>query len=161
MTSEGGRQVAAKGLFTAGEEEKEEEGELENGFDGAVVVVVVVVVVLEFVEKGLSEVEVEDGAVPNRDSPRFVGILDVGVSPLNPSLPYSFRLALDATSVILLLRSALTLPSLRLHVLRRHAKTYKRLSCPGKNSGRSPFNCRSKTIRSLHDLHFAKVADGG
>lgn len=146
-SSETGRPAAAKGLFTADEEE------VENGFNGAVV--------FEVVEKGLSEVDLEDGAVQNRASPRFVAGLDIEDSPLDPNLACSFRLSFAAISVILTPRSAFTLPSLRLHVLRRHARTYKRLSCPGKNSGRSPFNCRSKTVISLHTLHLAKAAEGG
>lgn len=146
-SSDSGRPAAAKGLFTADEEDAE------NGFNASVV--------FEGVEKGLSEVELEDGAVPNKVSPKFVAGLDFADSLLDPNVASSFRLSFAATSVVLMPRSARTLPSFRLQVLRRHARTYKRLSCPGKNSGRSPFNCRSRTVRSLHTLHLAKAADGG
>jgi hypothetical protein len=126
---------------------------VENGFDGAAL--------FGLVENGFAEVEVEDGFVPNNVSPKFISDVEIGVSPSNCDLAFPFRLSFAATSVTLMPLRAFTLPSLRLHVFRRHVITYKRLSCPEKNSGRSPFNCRSKTMKSSHTLHFANVAEGG
>ena len=126
---------------------------MENEFNGAAA--------SELVVKGLAEVELEEGFVPKIISPKFAAGFGTGTSDFVSALALSFRLSFGATSVILVPRNALTLPSLRLHVFRRHANTYRRLSCPGKDSGRSPFNCRSKTMRSLHILHFANAAEGG
>lgn len=112
-------------------------------------------------EKGFAEVELEECFVPNRVCPKFTAVLTLGASPFDAALLFSPRLSSSATLVILTPRSTLTLPCFRLHVFRRHVNTYKRLSWPGKNPGRSPFNCSSKTMRSLHTLHFANAAGGG
>ena len=121
----------------------------EKGFDCAELDVVV--------ENGFAYEELDDSLAPNNVSP----ILTVGfaacVSALSSVLVLSFLKTFESRTP----RNALTLPSLRLQVFRRHDSTYKRLSCPGKNSGRSPFSCRSKTMRSWHVLHLASAADGG
>ena len=132
--------VAAKGLLRAAEEE------VENGFDE---------VLLD------SEVDFEEGFAPNRVSPILTAGFVGSRLAVESTWLLSFLFPLAATSAILIPRSTLMLPSLRLHVFRRHAKTYRRLSWPGKTSGRSPLSCNSKTIRSLHTLHFARAADGG
>lgn len=140
-----GLTAAAKGLLGV------EDEDVEKGFEDA-----------EFdalVEKGFAEEVVEDGLAPNKVSPILTAGFAGCFSALGSVFVFSF-LSLK-TSEIRTPRNALTLPSLRLHVFRRHDNTYKRLSCPGKYSGRSPFSWRSRTMRSLHTLHLASAADGG
>ena len=117
------------------------------------------------VENGFADDELAEGFTPNKLSPIFVEavvlfcVLDAFV--LGSGSFFSFRPSFAEISEILTPRSARMLPSLRLHVFRRQVSTYNRLSGPGNCSGRSPFNCNSRTIRSLHTLHRARVADGG
>ena len=143
-TKEEGRRAAAKGLLGV------EEADEENGFEDPELE--------ELVENGLAEEEADDDFAPNRVSPKLVVGFAACFSALSSVFEVSF---LSFATVILTPRKALTLPSFRLHVFRRHDSTYNRLSCPGKNSGRSPFSWRRRTMRSLHTLHFARVADGG
>jgi len=145
--------VSATGNFPAVRRlSNADEEEAENGFEGAVLV---------FVENGFVEVELGNDFVPNKLSPKSIPDFGLATSPLEILVTSSCGLSLAVTSVILMPRSAFTLPSLRLQVFRRHVITYKRLSCPGKCSGRSPFNCRSRIMRSLQTLHFANAAEGG
>lgn len=124
------------------------------------------VVVLDVeVENGFDEEELAAGFTPNKLSPMFVEVKTFGCNckgvGIESTSPVAFRRSLAEDSETRMPRSTRTLPSLRLHVFRRHVSTYNRLSCPGKLSGRSPFNCSSKTIRSLHTWHFASDAEGG
>ena len=109
-------------------------------------------------EKGFAVEELLDGFAPKSDSPNLTSGFGGWVRGF-VSVGFDF-FSLATNSDILTPRKTLTLPSLRLHVFRRQLSTYSRLSWPGK-SGRSPFNCRSKTIRSLQTLHFARATDGG
>jgi hypothetical protein len=124
------------------------------------------VVVLDVeVENGFEEEELPAGFTPNKLSPIFaevtIFICDCEDAGLDSASPVVFRRSLAEDSEIRAPRSTRTLPSLRLHDFRRQVSTYSRLSCPGKWPGKSPFNCNNKTIRSLHTLHFARVAEGG
>lgn len=122
-SSEVGRPAAAKGLFGV-------DGEVvENGFED---------VYDAIGENGFAEEEGEDddGLAPKSVSP----ILIVGFAGCVSALGSILFSLLFETSEIRIPRNALTLPSLRLHVFLRHDRTYKRLSCPGKYSGRSPFS---------------------
>lgn len=95
-----------KGFFCAVED-------VEKGFEGAELD--------EFVEKGFADDGFEEGFAPKRVSPRFTAGFDAGVSFSESA--FSFLLSFEATSDMLTPRTALTLPSLRLHVLRRHVNT--------------------------------------
>jgi len=111
-------------------------------------------------EKGFAEA-LFAGFTPNKLSPKpFCTWTGCFKASLNSVFDCSF-VSFTGTSVALTPRMERTLPSLRRQVLRLHENTYSRLSCPGKNSGRSPLSCRSKTIGSLHTLHFASAAEGG
>lgn len=115
-------------------------------------------------ENGFEEDEVPIGLTPNKLSPIFVEVIDIicdNEAGFDSPLLVVFRQSLAKASEIRTPLNARTLPSLRLHVFRRHASTYRRLSCPGNISGKFPFNCRSKTIRSLQTLHFTRAAEGG
>lgn len=85
------------------------------------------------VEKGFTK-ELLDGLAPKSISPSLAGFFTASTGSDSGSFLFSF----SGTSVTLTPRSARTLPSLRRHVLRLHENTYRRLSCPVKNSGRSP-----------------------
>jgi hypothetical protein len=145
----GGRFEAEKGLI------EDAEAELKG----------LAVVVLDVVENGFEEDELPAGFTPNKLSPIFVEvttfICDCDDAGFDSASPVVFRRSLAEDSEIRTPRNTRTLPSLRLHAFRRQVSTYSRLSCPGKLSGKSPFNCNNKTIRSLHTLHFARVAEGG
>ncbi len=105
------------------------------------------------------DVELENELSPNNFSPRLMKGVEACASAL---VATDFQsLPVKTACEILTPRRALTLPSLRRQIFLLHASTYSRLSCPGRCSGRSPFNCRSNTIRSLQTLHFASVAEGG
>lgn len=140
---EGERVFAANGFGGVDVEE-----DVENGFELAP----------PPIENGFAFV-LELGLAPNNASP----ILTAGFEAATSGFAVLFSLFSFgvATSVILVPRNTLTLPSLRLHVLRRHVNTYNLLSCPGKCSGRSPLSWRRRTMRSLQTLHFARAADGG
>lgn len=143
-SSEVGGPVAAKRLLGA------EDEVAENGFDA--------INPAPLVEKGFADEEEDKGFAPNRASPMLTAGFAGCFSALGSIFVFSFLSF--AISEILTPRNALTLPSLRLHIFRRHDSTYSRLSCPGKNSGRSPFSWSRRTMRSLHTLHFARVAEG-
>lgn len=109
--------------------------------------------------------ELPVGLTPNKLSPILVEVMaficvceDAGFDSIPP---LAFRRSLANGSEIRTPRNVRILPSLRLHVFRLQVSTYNRLSCPGNFSGKSPFSCRSKTIRSLHTPHLARAADGG
>lgn len=125
------------------------EVEVENGLENA-----------EFeVEKGFED-EPFRGFTPNNFSPRPLYGSNGCFAIFSGSFGFSF-LFFTGTSLALTPRITRTLPSLRRHVLRLHEKTYSRLSWPGKNSGRSPLSCKSRTMGSLQTLHFASAAEGG
>lgn len=119
-------------------------------------------------EKGLDVCGVVEGAgngfaeavagafAPNSVSP----ILKAGCWE---AVPFVFALAdagWPATFVCRTARRALMLPSFLLHGFRLHPSTYSLLSCPGKRSGKSPFNCKSKLRTPLQTLHLARIPDG-
>lgn len=138
---------AANGLL------EDAEDDVANGFEDPLE---------EFVENGFAELVVElfeNGFPPNNATPRSTAGFVYCASALGSAGFVSFFLF--AASDILTPRRTLTLPSLRRHVFLLHVRTYSRLSWPGKCSGRSPFNCRSSTIKSLQTLHFARAAEGG
>ena len=127
------------------------EEEVEKGFDAIELDLLV--------ENGFPEEDLVEGLVPKRLSPilrgGFAGCNSV-VAFVSVFLPLSF----GATVGTLTPRNTRTLPSFRLQVFRRHVRIYSRRSWPS-NSGSSPFNCSSRTIRSLHTLHLARAAEGG
>lgn len=141
---------------------------VEKGFADADVVAVDVKGLLAVevpVEKGLLEGKAAlDGATPNRDAPMF------WVAAFGPSASWEdccgagvlsvFLLDFDCPLATLVPRMPLTLPSFRLHVLRRQAKRYSRRSWPGKRSGMSPLSWRSRDMSPLQTLHFASAPEG-
>ena len=145
-SSEVGSPAAAKGFLCVVEED------VEKGFE--------VIEPDPLVENGFAEETFDEGFAPNNVSPILTGGVAGLESAFGSALVFSFFFSF-ATSEILIPRNARTLPSFRLHVFRRHDNKYSRLSWLGKNSGRSPFSWRRRTMRSLHTLHFARVADGG
>ncbi len=77
------------------------------------------------VENGLVEVEVDNETPPNKAWPRAA--LEI-TGDCSISLVFvSFPLIFEGESEIITPRKARTLPSLRLHVFRRHVNTYSRL----------------------------------
>jgi len=115
----------------------------------------------ELVENGFAEAGFDEGLAPNNCSPMLITGFGTAASSFLMSVVFPSLLFGGAISEIRTPRNTFTLPSFRLQVFRRQVKTYNLLSCPGKTAGRSPFNCKSRTMRSLHTLHFARVAEGG
>ncbi len=118
---------------------------------------------VEGVEKGfVAALVLGVGFVPKRSLPMFRRVGSVaGSSRSVKSLPFSLGLAFSSSALTRTPRNPRTLPCFRWHVLRRQVKMYSRLSCPGKCSGKSPFSCSSKLMRSLQTLHFANSRGGG
>lgn len=126
----------------------------ENGFAGTLPE--------QFAEKGFEKgfalgVLPEPLDMPKSDSP----ILGCGFSSCLTSFFSGFAAVLAlAPFAIRTLLIPLTLPSFRLHVLRRQLHMYIRRSWPGNCSGMSPLSS-SKRLRSpLHTLHFASTPLG-
>lgn len=98
----GGRTFVAKGFCGAGED-------VENGFEGLDVPI----------ENGFADAELADGFAPKSVSPIPVFPTGFGADDTTAGADFSFGATLD----IFVPRSALILPSLRLHVFLRHANT--------------------------------------